>query len=150
MSNPPFPFKPQPHRSHKALLDSDFADSPIIQSQHHDNSKKPALSKLLTSHLIRLVSPLTSLRSYALEPSSCSSSSSSWRTKSIVLASDPFAYAVATGFTAFVCCLCGFEAGALGRGHFGSVGVLLVAWWVGGDAGGSAVDWTHGQGYGAV
>jgi hypothetical protein len=132
------------HRSHKALLDSDFADSSIIQSQYHDNPKKPALSKLLASHLIRLVSPLTSLRSHAFEPSSRSPPSSCRTAKAIILTSNPFTDAITTGFTALFCCFGSFEAGALGRGHFGSVGVLLIAWWVGGYAGGSAVDWTHG------
>jgi len=137
------------HNSHKAFLDPKFSNPTNFQSDANNSLEKSELSKLLTSHLIRLVSPLTSLRSHTLEPSS-RSTASSWTSKPIILTSNPFTDAITARFTALFCCLCGFEARALGRGHFGGVGVLLVAWWVGGDAGGSAVDWAHGEGYRAV
>jgi hypothetical protein len=130
--------------SHKTFHSTVFFNPFIIHSHSHDKLKKITnLPKLLTSHLISLVSPLTSLRSHALDPRRRSPTSS--RTpKPIILASNPFTDAVATGFTSLFCGFGGFEAGALGRGHFGGVGVLLVAWWVGGDALGSAVDGSHG------
>jgi hypothetical protein len=143
---PPLSLSTAAHKSHQTFHNALFANPSIIHTHSHDKLKKITnLPKLLASHLISLVSPLTSLRSHTLEPRRRSPTSS--RTpKPIILTSNPFTDAVATGFPAFVCGFGGFEAGALSRGHFGGVGVLLVAWWVGGDALGSAVDGTHGEG----